>query len=67
MYTMYLGPFSASETEIIKRALQAHLESIDDCIENGPALSFEEAIPIVEEQTRTARIIDRIEYIRLNQ
>ncbi|MBO6081431.1 MAG: hypothetical protein J6P46_00195 [Bacteroidales bacterium] len=67
MYTTYLGPFSASETETIKRALQAHLDSIDDCIENGPSLSIEEAVPILEEQARTGRILDRIEFIKLNQ
>ena len=65
MCKTYLGPFSAPETETIRRALQAHLDSIDDCIENGPNLSIEEAVPILEEQARTGRILERIECIRL--
>ena len=68
MDTTYLGPFSASDIDTIRRALKAHLESIDDFFDHGqdPA-NPDEAVPIAAERSRVVQILDKIEYIQLSK
>lgn len=65
MGTFYLGPLQAHDIDEIKRALQAHLKSIDDCIENGPVLTVEESLPIRTERARIVRLIDVAECLTM--
>lgn len=65
MATFFLGPLEAHDIDEIKRALKAHLESIEDCIENGPYLTTDEARSIIEEQRRIGRLIDVCESLIL--
>ena len=58
MGTFYLGPLEARDIETIKRALEAQLESIEDCIDNGPVLTVDEARSIAAEQAKVGRLID---------
>ena len=65
MATFYLGPLEAHDIDTIKRALQAQLESIEDCIENGPRLTVEESLSIRTERSRVVRLIDVVECLVL--
>jgi hypothetical protein len=67
MGTFYLGPLEARDIETIKRALEAQLESIEDCIENGPVLTDEEAGRIAAEQAKVGRLIDVCNALALSE
>lgn len=64
----FIGPFSAQDIESIRRALSSQLDAIDDYFDHGMAPGDPvESIPIAVERARVVRILDRIDYIRLEQ
>jgi len=67
MGAVYLGPLDAQEIEEIKRALEAQLESIDDLIENGQALTAPEAVGIAVAQARIGRLLSLCETLALSE
>jgi hypothetical protein len=66
MGTFYLGPLEARDLDTIKHALETRLESIEDCIENGPMLTMDEARNLAAEQTKVGRLIDVCESLVLS-
>ena len=67
MATFFLGPLEAHDIETIRRALEQQLESIEDCIENGPVLTDEEAGSIAAEQARLGRLIEACEALAISE
>jgi len=67
MGAVYLGPLDAQEIEEIKRALEAQLESIDDLIENVPALTAPGAVGIAVAQARIGRLLSLCETLALSE
>lgn len=67
MATFFLGPLEAHDIGTIKRALEQQLESIEDCIENGPMLTLEESLSIWAEQRRCSRLIEACDALALSE
>lgn len=67
MATFHLGPIETHDIETIKRALEAHRDSIDDCLENGPVLTVEESLAIRTERRRVIRLIDVCEALAISE
>lgn len=67
MAKYYLGPLGPTDIDEIKRALKAHLESVEDCIENGPVFTPEEAVEIAQVQNRIGKLLDMVESLVLKE
>ena len=67
MAKYYLGPLGPTDIDEIKRALKAHLESVEDCIENGPVFTPEEAVKIAQKQNRIGKLLDMVESLVLKE
>ena len=62
MDSLYIGPFSASDIDVIHRAMKAQLDNIEDFLDP----TEDDAVAFLVEQSRVGRIIDRIEHIQLS-
>ena len=66
MDSLYIGPFSASDIDVIHRAMKAQLDNIEDFLDHGMDPTEDDAVAFLVEQSRVGRIIDRIEHIQLS-